>query len=92
MNFKQTLKTFLMASALLMSSNALAERTLLNVSYDPTRELYQAFIQYWKEKTGEEIGVQQSHGGAGKQTRAVIDGLEADVLTLALSYDIDQIV
>lgn len=96
MNFKQTLKTFLMMSALLISSNALAERTLLNVSYDPTRELYQefnqAFIHYWKEKTGEEIGVQQSHGGAGKQTRAVIDGLEADVLTLALSYDIDQIV
>ena len=96
MNFKQTLKTFLMMSALLMSSNALAERTLLNVSYDPTRELYQefnqAFIHSWKEKTGEDIGVQQSHGGAGKQTRAVIDGLEADVLTLALSYDIDQIV
>jgi sulfate transport system substrate-binding protein len=68
---------------------------LLNVSYDPTRELYQdfnqSFIQYWKDKTGEEVKIQQSHGGAGKQTRAVIDGLEADVLTLALSYDIDQI-
>jgi sulfate transport system substrate-binding protein len=65
------------------------------VSYDPTRELYQAFnqefIKHWKEKTGETVEVQQSHGGAGKQTRAVIDGLEADVVTLALSYDIDQI-
>ena len=78
-----------------MSGSAWADRTLLNVSYDPTRELYQdfnqAFVNYWKEKTGEEIKIQQSHGGAGKQTRAVIDGLEADVLTLALSYDIDQI-
>ena len=96
MNLKQTLKPALTALALLLSGNALAERTLLNVSYDPTRELYQefnaAFIKHWKEKTGEDVGVQQSHGGGGKQTRAVIDGLEADVLTLALSYDIDQIV
>jgi sulfate/thiosulfate-binding protein len=80
--------------ALLVSGNVFAERTLLNVSYDPTREFYQAFnkefIQYWKDKTGEEVNVQQSHGG-GKQTRAVIDGLEADVVTLALSGDIDQI-
>ena len=69
--------------------------TLLNVSYDPTRELYvdfnQSFATYWKQKTGQEVDVQQSHGGAGKQARAVIDGLEADVVTLALSYDIDQI-
>jgi len=68
---------------------------LLNVSYDPTRELYQdfnqAFARYWKEKTGDTVVVNQSHGGAGKQARAVIDGLEADVVTLALAYDIDQI-
>jgi sulfate/thiosulfate-binding protein len=69
--------------------------TLLNVSYDPTRELYQeinaAFAKHWKMKTGEAITIQQSHGGSGKQARAVIDGLEADVVTLALAYDIDAI-
>lgn len=69
--------------------------TLLNVSYDPTRELYTeynaAFAKYWKEKTGNTVTINQSHGGAGKQARAVIDGLEADVVTLALSYDIDQL-
>ncbi len=69
--------------------------TLLNVSYDPTRELYQefnaAFIKYWKGKTGQAVTIQQSHGGAAKQARAVIDGLEADVVTLALAYDIDEI-
>ena len=65
------------------------------MSYDPTRELYEDFNQrspqYWKEKTGQDVTVQQSHGGSGKQARAVIDGLEADVVTLALAYDIDQI-
>ncbi len=69
--------------------------TLLNVSYDPTRELYQdynaAFAKYWKAKTGQDVNVQQSHGGSSKQARAVIDGLEADVVTLALAYDIDAI-
>jgi sulfate/thiosulfate transport system substrate-binding protein len=69
--------------------------TLLNVSYDPTRELYQdynaAFAKYWKEKTGESVKIEQSHGGSGKQARAVIDGLEADVVTLALAGDIDVI-
>lgn len=74
---------------------ALAEVSLLNVSYDPTRELYQdfngAFAKYWKKKSGENITVKQSHGGSGKQARAVIDGLEADVVTLALAYDIDEI-
>ena len=69
--------------------------TLLNVSYDPTRELYQefnaAFAKYWQKKSGQTVTVQQSHGGAGKQARAVIDGLEADVVTLALAYDIDAI-
>jgi sulfate/thiosulfate transport system substrate-binding protein len=71
------------------------ERTLLNVSYDPTRELYQslnaAFAKHWQERTGERLTVHQSHGGSGKQARAVIDGLEADVVTLALAYDIDAI-
>jgi sulfate/thiosulfate transport system substrate-binding protein len=69
--------------------------TLLNVSYDPTRELYQdynaAFAKYWKAKTGNQVTIQQSHGGSSKQARAVIDGLDADVVTLALAYDIDAI-
>jgi sulfate/thiosulfate transport system substrate-binding protein len=69
--------------------------TLLNVSYDPTRELYQdynaAFAKYWKAKTGQDVTVQQSHSGSSKQARAVIDGLQADVVTLALAYDIDAI-
>ncbi|RRN72460.1 sulfate ABC transporter substrate-binding protein [Peribacillus simplex] len=68
---------------------------LLNVSYDPTRELYQefneAFVKHWKEESGQDVSIQQSHGGSGKQGRAVIDGLEADVVTLALAYDIDAI-
>lgn len=72
-----------------------ADITLLNVSYDPTRELYadfnNAFAAYWKGKTGDKVTVKQSHGGSGKQARAVIDGLEADVATLALAYDIDAI-
>jgi sulfate/thiosulfate-binding protein len=71
------------------------EVTLLNVSYDPTREFYQdfnaSFAEYWKQKTGQTVTVDQSHGGSGKQARAVIDGLEADVVTLALAYDIDAI-
>jgi len=69
--------------------------TLLNVSYDPTRELYQdyntAFTKYWKDKTGQDVTIQQSHGGSGSQARTVIDGNEADVVTLALAYDIDSI-
>lgn len=69
--------------------------TLLNVSYDPTREFYQefnrSFADYWRQRTGQEVTIEQSHGGAGKQARAVIDGLEADVVTLALAYDIDAI-
>jgi len=74
---------------------AFAQTTLLNVSYDPTRELYQdvnaAFAKQWKAKTGEQLTFRQSHGGSGKQARSVIDGLEADVVTLALAYDIDAI-
>ena len=69
--------------------------TLLNVSYDPTRELYQeinaAFAKAWKAKTGDNVTINQSHGGSGKQARAVIDGLEADVVTLALAYDVDAL-
>src|SRR5512138_1195067 len=84
-----------LAAAFLISPASAQERTLLNVSYDPTRELYQEFntefVKYWKEKTGETVTITQSHGGAGKQARAVIDGLEADVATLALAYDIDEI-
>ncbi|MBF0634429.1 MAG: sulfate ABC transporter substrate-binding protein, partial [Nitrospinae bacterium] len=68
---------------------------LLNVSYDPTRELYEefnaSFAKHWKAKTGQTVTVKQSHGGSGKQARSVIDGLEADVVTLALAYDIDEI-
>jgi len=74
---------------------AMADTTLLNVSYDPTRELYKefnaAFAAKWKADTGETVTIQQSHGGSGKQARAVIDGLEADVVTLALESDIDAI-
>lgn len=69
--------------------------SLLNVSYDPTRELYQdfnaAFAKYWKAKTGADVSIKQSHGGSGKQARAVIDGLQADVVTLALAYDVDAL-
>lgn len=69
--------------------------SLLNVSYDPTREFYEdynkAFAKYWKEKTRDDVTVKQSHGGGGKQARAVIDGLDADVVTLALHYDVDQL-
>jgi len=74
---------------------AAADVTLLNVSYDPTRELYQqinaAFAKHYKASTGETVSIKQSHGGSGKQARAVIDGLDADVVTLALAYDIDAI-
>lgn len=94
-----SIRRSLLASALFASllgaGLAQAQTTLLNVSYDPTRELYQdfnlLFAKHWKEKTGEELTIKQSHGGAGKQARAVIDGLEADVVTLALAYDIDEI-
>jgi len=84
-----------LALGLLAAGPASADTTLLNVSYDPTRELYTdfnvEFAKYWQKKTGEKVTIKQSHGGAGKQARAVIDGLEADVVTLALAYDIDAI-
>ncbi|QRM54617.1 sulfate ABC transporter substrate-binding protein [Sinorhizobium sp. BG8] len=76
-------------------TGAWAQTALLNVSYDPTRELYkdynQAFAAHWKKETGEDVTIQQSHGGSGKQARSVIDGLEADVVTLALESDINAI-
>jgi sulfate/thiosulfate-binding protein len=92
--FRRTFLAFATLSALLPTA-AFADSELLNVSYDPTRELYQElneiFAKQWQAKTGEAITIQQSHGGSGKQARAVIDGLEADVVTLALAYDIDAI-
>ncbi|HEX6831358.1 MAG TPA: sulfate ABC transporter substrate-binding protein [Methyloceanibacter sp.] len=81
--------------ATLAAGAVFADTTLLNVSYDPTRELYkavnEAFAKDWQAKTGEKVTIEQSHGGSGKQARAVIDGLQADVVTLALQGDIDQI-
>src|SRR6187401_979545 len=77
------------------AGTARAQQTLLNVSYDPTRELYQevnaAFAKYWKTKTGQDVSIKQSHAGSGAQARSVIDGLEASVVTLALASDIDEI-
>ncbi len=101
MNFQGIKKITLAATIILASgisgtiARATGSTTLLNVSYDPTRELYQsensAFAQYWQKKSGQTVVINQSHGGSGKQARAVIDGLEADVVTLALAYDIDAI-
>lgn len=95
---KKTLVTIaLLASAISFATPSVYAKdiSLLNVSYDPTRELYQefnaAFAKDWQAKTGDKVTINQSHGGSGKQARAVIDGLPADVATLALSYDIDQL-
>ncbi len=92
------MRPLLSALALMASLTGVAAAqtvTLLNASYDPTRELYAdfnaAFARHWKAKTGQTVNVRQSHGGSGKQARAVIDGLEADVVTLALAYDVDAI-
>ncbi|MEI2788237.1 MAG: sulfate ABC transporter substrate-binding protein [Steroidobacteraceae bacterium] len=95
--FMKAIAAPVLLAAMLLAGPALhAEtKTLLNVSYDPTRELYddynKAFKQYWKQKSGKDIGIRQSHGGSGKQARTVIDGLPADVVTLALAYDIDAL-
>jgi sulfate transport system substrate-binding protein len=93
MRFIQSL-SFILALGLASQAYA-AEVSLLNVSYDPTRELYQdfnkSFAALWKSKSGDDLKIKQSHGGSGKQARAVIDGLAADVVTLALAYDIDEI-
>src|SRR5262245_3840860 len=87
--------SLLLAIGFCRAESVHAQKTLLNVSYDPTRELYQeynaAFAKHWKAKTGDTLSVKSSHGGSGKQGRSVIDGLEADVVTLALAYDIDEI-
>jgi sulfate/thiosulfate transport system substrate-binding protein len=96
---KKTLLSIVITSTLFnlatITAAAAKEVTLLNASYDPTRELYQeynaAFSKYWQAKTGDTVKVNQSHGGSGKQARAVIDGLDADVATLALAYDVDQL-
>src|SRR5208282_4259566 len=96
---KAAASSWLMALAIIagavFSSPARAQTTILNVSYDPTRELYEdynaVFAKYWKTTTGQDLSIKQSHGGSGKQARAVIDGLEADVVTLGLAYDIDAI-
>lgn len=91
--FRTLLATVL--AALLATGAAASAATLLNVSYDPTREFYAElnahFAAYWKRKTGQDVDVRQSHGSSGAQARAVIQGLEADVVTLALAYDIDAI-
>lgn len=89
-------KLAIVAGALLLSAGAVAKEVkLLNVSYDPTRELYReyntAFAKYWLAKTGDKVTVEQSHGGSGGQSRAVIDGLQADVVTFALAGDIDPL-
>lgn len=95
MTTKTWLTTSILMASLIINSNVLAEKTLLNVSYDPTRELYQefnaAFARHWQEKNNEKVIIRQSHGGSGKQARSVIDGLEADVVTLALANDISAI-
>ena len=92
---KSLLHISLLTALVLAPIAQAADITLLNVSYDPTRELYQdyniAFAKYWKAKTGDNVTVKASHGGSGKQARAIIDGLDADVATLALAYDVDQL-
>ncbi len=96
MRFKHLFLTSALSLTALTSPALLAQdKTLLNVSYDPTRELYQEFnsefARHWEETTGESVRINQSHGGSGAQARAVIDGLEADIVTLGLAYDIDAI-
>lgn len=92
---KKYLLKFLAVLFLFVTPAKAETQELLNVSYDPTRELYEAynklFAAHWKEKTGNDVSIKQSHGGSGKQARSVIDGLQADVVTLALGYDIDAI-
>jgi len=94
-SFIRRLAGAIAGTSLILSASAAGAVELLNVSYDPTREFYKAFNEAfaadWKTKTGEDVTIKQSHGGSGKQARAVIDGLDADVVTLALAYDIGQI-
>ncbi|WP_411832650.1 sulfate ABC transporter substrate-binding protein [Pseudoxanthomonas mexicana] len=96
LSFRRHARTLLIAFGLTLAAGAAAKDVkLLNVSYDPTRELYRefnaAFAKEWQQKTGHKVEIETSHGGSGKQARSVIDGLEADVVTLALAYDIDSI-
>jgi sulfate transport system substrate-binding protein len=94
---RRALALGIVAGVLAVSAAAMAQTSvsLLNVSYDPTREFYQefnaAFIKHWKTQAGQDVTIKQSHGGSGKQARGVIDGLEADVVTLALAYDVDAL-
>ena len=98
-NYTRSISRYLASGVLILLFVLLVARagaeSILNVSYDPTREFYaefnQAFAKHWKEKAGKDVTIDQSHGGSGKQARSVIDGLEADVVTLALAYDIDVI-
>jgi sulfate/thiosulfate-binding protein len=95
--FRSLMSIIVVAAAVALAPDraAASKISILNVSYDPTRELYQdfnaAFARVWKAKTGDDLTVQQSHGGSGKQARSVADGLEADVVTLALAYDVDAL-
>jgi len=95
MNFNRKVIALAGLTVLLVTTSARAAQTILNVSYDPTREFYEefdaAFAENWKAKTGQDVTINVSNGGSGKQARAVIDGLEADVVTLGLAYDIDAI-
>ena len=95
MSFPKLILTTILALQLSGSWAFAKDVTLLNVSYDPTRELYHevngAFAKQWKEKTGDTVTINQSHGGSGKQARSIIDGLEADLATLALAYDVDAL-
>lgn len=94
MNIRHLLTAAILGLAT-VSAPAADNISLLNVSYDPTRELYTefnaAFAKHWKEKTGQDVSISQSHGGSGKQARSILDGIEADVATLALAYDIDEL-
>ena len=95
MTFRRNAGLAALGAAILLAAMPVTAKDLLNVSYDPTRELYQEFNQafgrFWKGKTGETVTFKQSHGGSGKQARGVIDGLEADVVTLAIAFDVDAI-
>ncbi|MGH8166681.1 MAG: sulfate ABC transporter substrate-binding protein, partial [Woeseiaceae bacterium] len=96
MDIRTFIRTTVMIASLLVAGTAAAESVqLLNVSYDPTREMYREFNEkfaaHWKEETGDDLVVQMSHGGSGSQARSVIDGLDADVVTLALAYDVEAI-
>ena len=96
MNVRRMMQTLAAAACIAAAATAAAEKLeILNVSYDPTREMYrefnEQFAEYWEDRTGDEVKIQMSHGGSGSQARSVIDGLDADVVTLALAYDVEAI-